>query len=111
MVILELAYTVPAKYPHRDVLDVTGRLVAMALVISYVAGLFLLPVYWVFEGFGWRGWRSYVPTAAVAGLVTGLVMVYGDPSSPPWTYYAMFSASGASCAAIFSMILAARRQR
>jgi hypothetical protein len=95
----------PGPNPLETALGVTSGFIVMAVIISYVSGLFLLPVLLLFEIVGWCGWRYYVPTAAVGGLVAALVMAYPEPLSSPWTYYVLFSSSGASCAVVFSIVL------
>jgi hypothetical protein len=86
-----------------------GRIIAVAVAISYIAGAFLLPFYWIFDERGWRGWRYYVPTSTVWGVVVAWVMSVGRPTAP-WSWYAMCAGSGAACGAVFSMCLAARRR-
>ena len=95
----------PGPDPLDTALGPASGFIAMAVIIAYVSGLFLLPVLLLFEIISWRGWRYYVPTAAVAGLVAALVMAYPQPLSSPWTYYVLFSSSGASCAVVFSLVL------
>ena len=48
--------------------------IAVVLPFAYAAGLFLLPVFLIYERLRWRGARFYVPTAVVAGLLTMGVM-------------------------------------
>jgi hypothetical protein len=50
-------------------IDIITREVTRTVPWAYLAGLVLLPVYFLFERLGWRGWRVYVPTAVAAGIV------------------------------------------
>lgn len=77
-----------------------------AAAVAYLVGALLLPLFWVFEEIGWQGWQFYVPTAAVAGVLTALVM--NRPrltSGATWTYYAISAGLGISCAVVFSIML------
>jgi hypothetical protein len=82
-----VAFTVfvidPGPDPVETALGHTSEFIAMAIIIAYVSGLFLLPVVLLFEIFNWRGWQYYIPTAAVAGLVAALVMAYPQPLLSP----------------------------
>lgn len=50
-------------------MELVTREVTRTVEWAYVAGLVLVPVYFLFEYFGWHGWRVYVPTAIAAGIV------------------------------------------
>ena len=76
--------------------------------LGYVAGAVLLPVFFVLERLGKRGWRFYVPIAAVAGAGMGALMAWPEPFSSPWGFYIVLAATGALCGGIFSVALAWR---
>ena len=80
-------------------------LMTSAVVFAYFIGVFLLPVWWVFEKAGWRGWRYYVPTGTCAGALIGL---WGGADDEWWPL--IFVASGMSCAVVFSVVLAYGRR-
>ena len=80
-------------------------LMTSAVVFAYFIGMFLLPIWWVFEKAGWRGWRYYVPTGACAG---GLMGLWGGADEAWWPL--IFVASGMSCAIVFSIALASGRR-
>jgi hypothetical protein len=80
-------------------------LMTSAVVFAYFIGVFLLPVWWVFEKAGWRGWRYYVPTGACAGALIGL---WGGADDAWWPL--IFVASGMSSAIVFSIALAYGRR-
>ena|SRR5689334_4923361 len=77
--------------------------------LGYVAGAVLLPVFFVLERLGKRGWRFYVPIAALAGAGMGALMAWPEPFSRPWGFYIVFATVGASCGGIFSVALGWRR--
>jgi hypothetical protein len=79
----------------------TGFLTA-TLVVTYFFGLFMLPVWWIFEKLGWAGWRYYVPTGACVGLLLAFVL----PGGGNWEGYVLFGLSGTFCAIVFSAALA-----
>jgi len=97
--------------------DIAARGFMLTLLWAYLAGLVLLPVYFLFERLGWRGWRVYVPTAVAAGIVlplcveaagryvatTGSGGIGAESSGPP------FSLLGATCGGlggvVFSIVL------
>ena len=76
--------------------------------LGYVAGAVLLPLFFVLERRGKRGWRFYVPIAAVAGTGMGTLMAWPEPFSRPWGFYVIFAATAALCGGIFSVALAWR---
>jgi len=76
-------------------------ILTVAMPVAYVVGLFMLPLWWLFTKFGWRGWRFYVPTGACAGLV-----IASFPIDREWEWYVLFSAAGLLCATVFSLVLA-----
>jgi hypothetical protein len=84
---------------------------AAATGLGYVAGAVLLPVFFVLERLGKRGWRFYVPIAAVAGAGMGAVMGWPEPFSRPWGLYIACAATGALSGSIFSVALAWRSSR
>ena len=77
-------------------------MIASAVTIAYVTGLLLLPVWWLFERAGWRGWRYYVPAAAIAGFWSSYLGFGPDAS---WQTHAAFVLCGAACAVVFSIVL------
>jgi hypothetical protein len=83
--------------------------IVSAAAIAYVIGLILLPVWWLFERQGWRGWRCYVPTAAGAGFLTSYLGMGGPDAS--WQTHLACLLSGAACAVIFSIVLSPGQER
>ena len=77
-------------------------IVLTGVLIAYVVGLLLLPLWWVFDKQGWRGWRYYVPTAAIAGFIISFIGM-GGPDA--WENHAIAAISGAACAVVFSWTL------
>ena|SRR6476660_7243638 len=81
-----------------------GIVFAMILT-SYLVGLLLLPVFLLFERLHWRGWRVYVPTASLAGVVTASLTEEGAR----WdAHLAAVSAIGAVCGALCGAVFAKR---
>ena len=76
----------------------------MALIFSYIGGAFLLPLHWVYERLGWRGWRFYVPTAAGAGIVMA-VWIVNSSQAPP---YLLSVGCAVVCGALFSFLIGPR---
>ncbi|MGV3519129.1 hypothetical protein [Luteitalea sp.] len=78
---------------------------ALLFGFTYVIGAALLPIYFL-ERFGQRSWKVSVPIAAAAGVPVGPLV--NGPA--PWRYgsaLALLSAvAGATCAAVFSAVLA-----
>ena len=77
--------------------------------VGYVVGAALLPLFFVLERLGKRGWRFYVPIAAVAGAAIGAALAWPEPFSRPWGLYLTCAATGALCGGIFSAALGWRR--
>ena len=77
-----------------------GYMVVIGVGISYFVGLLPLPVFFVFEAFGWRGWRVYVPTGFVAGLLV-TVQIGGAGTSSPQAFV-LCATCGALCAGVYS---------
>jgi hypothetical protein len=75
-------------------------IMTVAMVVAYVIGLLMLPLWWLFTKLGWRGWRFYVPTGALAGLVIASV-----PMEIESAWYVLCSAAGLLCATVFSLVL------
>lgn len=46
----------------------------LAILIAYIVGAALFPVFLILEWERWTRWTAYVPTAGIAGVVTGLVI-------------------------------------
>lgn len=87
-----------------------GYMALIAVAISYFVGVLLLPVYLMFEAFGWRGWKIYVPTGLVAGLlVTVQILIAGAGTSSPQAFV-LCATCGALCAWVFSVRVAQGRR-
>lgn len=71
--------------------------------IAYAAGAALLPLFFVLERWGKRGWQFYVPIASAAGLVVGALL---EPSGGSVIFYLVCSAAGGLSGVVFSLILA-----
>jgi len=80
-------------------------MIVSAVTIAYVVGLVLFPMWWLFERAGWRGWRCYAPTAAVAGFWVSYLGLGGPDAA--WQTHAVCIISGTACAMIFSLVLSA----
>jgi hypothetical protein len=91
----------------------SGPAVALAMItgIAYIIGAILLPVFFLLERLGWRGWQFYVPIAATAGFITGLAL--HSPSPIPWlsTRNMLYSIAGGLSGAVFSGVLGWRSNR
>jgi hypothetical protein len=83
-------------------------LLAAVTGLGYVAGAALLPVFFMLQRFGKRGWPFYVPIAAVAGAGMGAIMDWPTPFSSPLGFYSVCSVAGALSGGIFSVALAWR---
>lgn len=94
------------------VIGVAGRgdlensflLALIALSFSYIGGAFLLPLYWLYERLGWRGWRFYVPTAAVGGIVMAVWMA-NPRQAAPRALYLLCVGCAAACGGLFSFLV------
>ena len=69
------------EHGHYDLFITTPWHFAALVVIAYIVGAALLPVYFAFERRGWRGWKYYVPTAILAAF---LVEVAIDAATTSW---------------------------
>ena len=69
---------------------------AMIVGIAYAAGAALLPVFFLLEYFGKRGWQFYVPIASAAGFLVGRLL---EPA------YVLCSIAGGLCGVVFSLVL------
>lgn len=78
-----------------------GYMAVVGVGISYLVGLLLLPLFLVFEAFGWRGWRVYVPTGLVAGLLVTIQIGGADTRAPH--AFVLCATCGALCAWVFSV--------
>jgi hypothetical protein len=85
------------------------------VLISYVCGVLLLPVYVLFEACSWRGWKIYVPTGAAAGLLAlalagrflpGLLTGWGGTEPVHPSQVVLWGGCGALSAAVFSIRIA-----
>ena len=76
---------------HYDLFVTTPWHFAALVVIGYVVGAALLPVYFAFERRGWRGWRYYVPTAIVAAFLVELAI---DAATTSWAVTAQRVSGG-----------------
>jgi hypothetical protein len=85
-------------------LDNTFAFALMALIFSYIGGAFSLPLYWLYEWLGWRGWRFYLPTAAVGGIVMA-VWIVNPQQAPP---YLLCVGCAVACGALFSFLIGPR---
>ena len=86
-----------------------GYMAVIGVAISYFVGVLLLPVFLMFEAFGWRGWKVYVPTGLVAGLlVTVQILIAGAGTSSPQAFV-LCATCGALCAWVFSVRMAQGR--
>jgi hypothetical protein len=111
---------------HYDLFITTPWHFAAVVVIAYVVGAALRPVYFVFERRGWRGWRFYIPTAILAAIVVEFAL---DAMTTSWvvTVQRLSSAltassaevlpvilfgvaSGAACGGVFSLIMGWRQR-
>ena len=82
-----------------------GGMLAVALIVAYTVGLLLLPMYLLFERWGWRGWSTYVPTAVVAGALTAIAMEWPEVGHGTAAYYYMCCLNGLFCGVVFSATL------
>jgi hypothetical protein len=89
--------------------------VAGGVLVSYVCGVVLLPVYILFEAQAWRGWKIYVPTGAAAGLLAlavagrflpGLLTGWGGAEPLHPSLIVLWAGCGALSAAVFSIRIA-----
>ena len=83
--------------------ETTLRFVFLIVLMSYLVGFLLLPVFLLFERFHWRGWRVYVPTASLAGVVTASL----TEEAARWDAHAaavtaFCAVCGALCGAVFA---------
>lgn len=89
-----------------------GSVVAWALVagLAYAVGALLLPVYFVLEHFGRRGWQFYVPVAFLARLAVGPALE-SPASLGGWRLALLCAVAGGLCGVVFSYVLASRGGR
>jgi hypothetical protein len=81
---------------------------AVLLGVTYVPGIFLLPLFFLLERSGRRSWIYYVPIAAAAGVVLGFLLNGPAPLRFGVALALYCAITGAACAAVFSVILTAR---
>ena len=81
-----------------------ASMVVTGVVIAYVVGLLLLPLFAVFARLRWLGLRYYLPAAVVISGVLAAPYVSRSPS--PALVFLLFVACGAASAAVFSVVLA-----
>ena len=76
-------------------------------------GLFLIPIYMLYEVLGWRGRKVYVPTAAMSGMAFGAILAEPLSVTDPalWQELVICGSGGAMCGAVFSWMLARHRKR
>ena len=95
--------------------NIAIAVVVSGVLISYVCGLLLLPVYVLFEAYAWRGWKIYVPTGAAAGLLAlalagrflpGLLTGWGGAEPVHLSHVVLWGGCGALSAAVFSLQVA-----
>ena len=79
------------EHGHYELFITTPWHFAALVVIAYVVGAALLPIYFVFERLGWRGWTYYVPTAILAAFLAELVI---DAASTSWAVTAQRGSGG-----------------
>ena len=89
--------------------------VAFGILVSYVCGVLLLPIFVLFEAYAWRGWKIYVPTGAAAGvlglalagrLLPGLLTGWGGAEPLHLSQIVLWAGCGALSAAVFSVRIA-----
>ncbi len=109
------------EHGHYDLFITTPWHFAALVVIGYVVGAALLPVYFAFERRGWRGWTYYVPTAILAAFLAELAI---DAATTSWAVTAhrwqggigavsaefaplvlVAVVSGMACGGIFSIVM------
>lgn len=83
----------------------------MLLGVTYVPGSVLLPLFFWLERSGRRSWIYYVPIAAVAGVALGFLLNGPAPLRYGVALALYCAVTGATCAAVFSVILRARIKR
>ncbi len=73
----------------------------IGVMVSYIVGLGLLPAFVAFEKSGWTDWTAHVPTGAITGMLTGMVITYPSPVNA--TLHGFSTLLGIFCALIFSV--------
>ena len=86
-------------------------LVAYALIagIAYLVGAALLPLFFLLEYVGKRGWHFYIPIASAAGFLVGRLL--HDPAvsaNVALARYTLCAVAGGLCGVVFSVVLAWR---
>jgi len=70
--------------------------------MAYATGAALLPLFFILEYFGKRGWQFYVPIASAAGFLVGRLL---EPASANASLHLVFSIAGGLCGVVFSFVL------
>jgi len=83
-----------------------ASMVMTGVVIAYVVGLLLLPLFAVFARFRWLGLRYYLPAAVVISVVLAAFYVPRSPS--PALVLLLFTTCGAACAVVFSFVVSVK---
>ena len=84
---------------------------AIMFGIAYAAGAVLLPFFFLLEYFGKRSGIFYVPIAAVAGVLLGLLLDGPESVRQNAVLSLLCAGAGAASAVVFSAVLAVRPNR